>query len=34
MSIKVMAVGLIAGHKALPAHTGQLLMDHEYESFG
>ena len=34
MSIKVMAVDLIAGHKALPAHIGQLLMDHEYESFG
>ena len=34
MSINVMAVGLIAGQKALPAHIGQLLMDHEYESFG
>ena len=34
MSIKVMAVGLIAGHKARPAHIDELLMDHEYESFG
>ena len=33
MSIKVTAMGLIAGHKALPAHIGQLLMDHEYKSF-
>ena len=34
MSIKVIAVGLIAEYKARPAHIGQLLMDHEYESFG